>query len=86
MRFFGWYEDGAGDFIYIAMEYVEHGDLGKYLKDFGSGAKVYAKDITRQLLEGLVVLHKRQICHRDLKPQVRPPLRKKIHLFLCMIC
>jgi serine/threonine protein kinase len=29
-----------------------------------------AKEITRQILEGLVVLQKEGICHRDLKPQV----------------
>lgn len=52
------------------MEFLEHGDLEQYLKTFGVEAKKDAAEITRQLLEGLVVLHERQICHRDLKPQV----------------
>lgn len=56
------------------MEYVEHGDLEQYLKEFGTAAKSHASEITRQLLEGLVVLHERNICHRDLKPQVVFPL------------
>lgn len=30
------------------------------------------KDITRQILNALVIMHERSICHRDLKPQVRP--------------
>lgn len=51
------------------MEYIEHGDLGKYIAEYKT--KVEAREITSQILEGLVVLHEREICHRDLKPQVR---------------
>lgn len=51
------------------MEYIQHGDLGKYIAEYKT--KVDAKQITSQILEGLVVLHERAICHRDLKPQVR---------------
>lgn len=51
------------------MEYIEHGDLGKYIAEYKT--KVEAREITSQILEGLVILHERQICHRDLKPQVR---------------
>lgn len=51
------------------MEYIEHGDLSQYLTNFGPKAKLEAKEIITQLLEGLVVLHERDICHRDLKPQ-----------------
>lgn len=50
------------------MEFIEHGHLGTYIAEYKT--KVNAKDITLQILEGLVVLHERQICHRDLKPQV----------------
>lgn len=52
------------------MEYIEHGDLGQYIDDHAAKAKAEAKEVTSQLLQGLVVLHERQICHRDLKPQV----------------
>lgn len=51
------------------MELIEHGHLGTYIAEYK--AKVNAKEITSQILEGLVVLHEREICHRDLKPQVR---------------
>lgn len=50
------------------MEYIEHGDLSGYIKN--PKAKSDAKEITRQILEGLEVLHEKGICHRDLKPQV----------------
>lgn len=52
------------------MEYIEHGHLGTYIA--GYQKQVDAKEITTQILEGLVVLHERKICHRDLKPQVGP--------------
>lgn len=68
VKFLGWYDDK--DFIYLAMEYVEHGDLAQYLKSLGRQENENAVDITKQLLKGLVVLHDRHICHRDLKPQV----------------
>lgn len=54
------------------MEYIEHGDLGEYIRDHGATAEEEAKQIATQILKGLVVLHEREICHRDLKPQVSP--------------
>lgn len=60
------------------MEYLELGDLGQYIRHFGPQEEVTAIEITRQLLGGLVVLHHKHICHRDLKPQVRPLFRKQI--------
>lgn len=53
------------------MEYAEHGDLAQYLDKHGKRAVAEVKDITRQILNGLVVMHEREISHRDLKPQVR---------------
>lgn len=50
------------------MEYVEGGDLSQYLKD--PIIRLEAKEITRQLLQGLVIMHERLICHRDIKPKV----------------
>lgn len=72
--FLGWFEDPHA--IHIAMEYIEHGDLGQYMKD-GVKAKTEAKEITSQILEGLAVLHEREICHRDLKPQVRAQFKQR---------
>lgn len=51
------------------MEYLPHGDLGEYIKAT-SDAQRDAREVTRQLLTGLSVLHNLNICHRDLKPQV----------------
>lgn len=69
VKFFGWYEDKAH--VFIAMEYLELGDLGTYMVDEQQTAKENAQEITQQILEGLEALHKEGICHRDLKPQVR---------------
>lgn len=52
------------------MEYIEHGHLGTYIAEYQK--QLDAKEITTHILEGLVVLHERKICHRDLKPQARP--------------
>lgn len=67
VQFLGWYENRQS--IFIVMEFIEYGDLGQYLKS-GQEARSKAREITRQVLEGLVVLHGRDICHRDLKPEV----------------
>lgn len=71
VSFFGWFVDPYA--THIAMEYIQHGDLGQYIADHGASAKAHREvgEITSQILEGLVVLHERDICHRDLKPQVR---------------
>ena len=52
------------------MEYISNGDLRSYLKVERSESE--ARVITRQLLEGLVVIHQEGFAHRDLKPEVRP--------------
>lgn len=53
------------------MEYIEKGDLSKYIKNQKEKARSGAKEIAPQVLEGLAVMHARGICHRDLKLQVR---------------
>lgn len=73
VKFHGWYEDV--DNTFIVMEYVEHGDLSQYVQRSRQGASALrslmeVKEITRQILEGLEVLHSKRIYHRDLKPQV----------------
>ena len=52
------------------MEYISHGHLRNYMQAERSESEV--KAITRQLLEGLVVIHQEGFAHRDLKPEVRP--------------
>lgn len=68
VQFLGWFEDANS--IHIAMEYIPHGDLYQYITQYPGDAKTDVKVIARQILTGLVVLHGREICHRDLKPQV----------------
>lgn len=68
--------------MHIAMEYIEYGDLSQYISQHAEEAKMGARAIITQILEGLVVLHEREICHRDLKPQVCSAL----HRILLMSC
>lgn len=52
------------------MEYVQYGDLARYIMEYQAESKTQVKRITSQILKGLVVLHERDVCHRNLKPQV----------------
>ena len=66
MEFLGWFEEP--ETLYIAMEYLERGDLTKY-----TGTPLLqetVKNISEQVLEGLKVMHEQGIAHRDLKPAV----------------
>lgn len=67
MKSYGWFQ--SVDAIYIAMEYVEYGDLEKHLEK--PIPEDEARLITRQLAEGLHHLHQNGFTHRDLKPRVR---------------
>lgn len=67
VEFLGWYENTRD--IFLAMEYIEYGDLSEYMKERET-AQAEAREVTRQILEGLKILHGEGICHRDLKPQV----------------
>lgn len=51
------------------MEYLSCGDLASLIFEQNM-TESDAKTITRQLLEGLKVMHQKQFCHRDLKPEV----------------
>ncbi|KAF7544868.1 hypothetical protein G7Z17_g9615 [Cylindrodendrum hubeiense] len=61
---YGWYE--SEHMVFIAMEYLQHGDLQKYLNRPFPEAQV--KDIAAQLVEGLGYMHDNGFTHRDLKP------------------
>ncbi|CAI6089793.1 unnamed protein product [Clonostachys chloroleuca] len=61
---FGWYE--SENTIFITMEYIEKGDLQRYLVRPFPEEEV--KQIAFQLLEGLEYMHENGFAHRDLKP------------------
>lgn len=53
------------------MEYVPLGDLDTNVAaQSGKIPELEAKDITRQILLGLEIMHAESFAHRDLKPQV----------------
>jgi serine/threonine protein kinase len=69
VEFFGWFRHGF-DF-YLAMEYIERGDLETNLAAQSENVpEIEARDITQQILLGLQIMHAESFAHRDLKPQV----------------
>ncbi|RPB06896.1 kinase-like protein [Morchella conica CCBAS932] len=68
VQFFGWFE--SEEDMYFAMEYVKHGDLSRLInKSSAPIAESDVKSISRQILDGLKVMHDNNFCHRDLKPE-----------------
>ncbi|KAJ4406663.1 Protein kinase protein rad53 [Didymella pomorum] len=57
-----------GDYLYIIMEYVRHGDLQAYLNLNGPMSETLVRIIAQQVLSALTYLHRSQITHRDIKP------------------
>jgi len=66
VEFVGWFEEP--ETLYIAMEYLEEGDLTMHIGTPLSQETV--QNISKQILEGLQVMHQQGIAHRDLKPAV----------------
>lgn len=62
------------DYIFIVMEYIQGGDLTKYVRSYygGKNNKILPEkrvaELTKQLASGLNYLHHYGIIHRDLKP------------------
>lgn len=54
--------------IYILMEFVPHGELSQELRRLGKIPEPDAQQITKQILRALDYLHRRNITHRDIKP------------------
>ncbi|MBN2663193.1 MAG: serine/threonine protein kinase [Bacteroidales bacterium] len=59
-------EDSEG--LYYTMEYIDGRPLGELIKDTGLNNERLSENIARQILDALSYVHKKQIFHRDLKP------------------
>ncbi|KAI0201399.1 kinase-like domain-containing protein [Astrocystis sublimbata] len=81
VRFLGWFEDPMA--LYLAMEFVEHGNLQAYINQ-GIFPEEEAAAITAQLAKALHYMHQKEFVHRDFKPsnilvsQVGPQWRVKV--------
>ncbi|KAM3419255.1 hypothetical protein BST61_g5193 [Cercospora zeina] len=56
------------DYLYIIMEYVPCGDLQQHIGQHGPVPEGMAKQMAYQVLDALDYLHKKNITHRDIKP------------------
>ncbi|KKK21344.1 hypothetical protein ARAM_002632, partial [Aspergillus rambellii] len=65
VKSFGWYKGPAH--LFIAMEYLELGDLYTYVHRSPPLSESEVKDITYQILDGLRLMHENEFTHRDLK-------------------
>jgi calcium/calmodulin-dependent protein kinase I len=62
----GWFDNS--DTVFITMEYLENGDLQRYLTK--PLPEPEARTITAQVLEGIKFMHENCFIHRDMKPGV----------------
>jgi serine/threonine-protein kinase len=60
--------DRSGDTYFIAMEYIDGTDLGRWVKEAGPLAVGQACDFIRQAALGLQCAHEAGMVHRDIKP------------------
>ncbi|KAJ5692033.1 Tetratricopeptide-like helical [Penicillium macrosclerotiorum] len=70
VKSFGWYNEGPAKLkLFIAMEYLELGDLSTYLNHRPPLPEFEARILADQILDGLCMMHENKFAHRDLKPQ-----------------
>lgn len=55
-------------YLFIVMEYVNHGDMLNYLNAYGKMDEHLCQSVARQLTHALKYLHKCGVTHRDIKP------------------
>jgi serine/threonine protein kinase len=53
---------------YLVLEYLQHGDLGHYLRNTGKMNEKTASNVVFQIANALDYLHRSGIYHRDVKP------------------
>ncbi|GMH43689.1 hypothetical protein BSKO_11611 [Bryopsis sp. KO-2023] len=69
VKFHGAYHDSDAGQISIVLDYMDGGSLGDILEKVGCIPEKELSHITRQVLKGLVHLHRdRHMVHRDIKP------------------
>lgn len=66
VKTYGWYENDRT--LFIAMEYLDLGDLQSHLTKSGPFKEADTQFISNQILRGLEYMHERGFVHRDLKP------------------
>ncbi|OXC70861.1 hypothetical protein AYX13_00277 [Cryptococcus neoformans] len=56
------------EYLYLVMEYLNGGDCASLVKTLGGLSEDWARNYTAEVVLGLEYLHKRNIVHRDIKP------------------
>lgn len=75
-------------YIFIIMEYCEHGDLSCFIRKRRTLPEATCKKFLQQLALALKFLRSHNVCHMDLKPQnllltSKPSLRLKLAVLVC---
>jgi len=55
-------------YLFIVMEYVNHGDMLKYMNAYGKMDELQCRSVARQITHALKYLHNCGVTHRDIKP------------------
>ncbi|KAI8940396.1 hypothetical protein NX059_004087 [Plenodomus lindquistii] len=66
VEFVEYYDEG--DYLYIIMEFVRHGDLQGHLNQANTMRETTVRSMARQILSALSYIHSNKITHRDIKP------------------